>query len=258
MSSADTNSLKELDAFGIVGAAFSILKEKWVSFAVPFLVVAVIKTGTEGLLIEYNVIDLNSINLLVLLTGVLFLLLFEATLNRITEGLIVQMAADVYLGRETGLNKSLKSAQEVFLSIVLTAFFVSLIYIFGVVMLVIPAIIFWIMFSVVMEVVVLERKSVFEALSRSKDLASNNWQHIFGVGIIFGIISLTGLAISSVLDPVFTPILGEAFSSLPADLIYAGTLLPLNAIILTVLYFDLIARKTLTTKSSENQSLTGA
>lgn len=224
--------LRPLGALEIVGETLSIMVRRWFTFALPFLVFTLLENLLSFL---FNIGRAG-------LAGSLLSLLLDLIFAALATGIVVQMAADEYLGKETDLSKSVGSALEVILSLIVASILVPLIIIVGIVLLIVPGIIFWIMFSVTIPVIVLERKGVLEALGRSRKLASKNWGHIFGALMVGIIVILLASFIRSLIVNILAFLLGRGLATLIA-IFLSSIISPIYAILTTVLYFDLFARK---------------
>ena len=75
------------------------------------------------------------------------------------------------------------------------AFITGLIVILSIICLVVPGVIFAIMFSITVPVIMIEYVGVMESLSRSRKLVSNRWKRVFAVLLL---VLLIQAAVSSV------------------------------------------------------------
>ena len=246
-------TLKPMSISEIVSKSLSILSRRYFSFVLPFLVISLVEwlfsiffRGFTPVCLVHPVL----IGFAVLgAFGLLFLTLF---FDAISIGIVTQLAADEFLGKETSLKKSVDSALDVVVSLIVGIIIVSVIAIIGLIILIIPGIIFLVWFCLTPVVIVLEKSGATEAMSKSKELTKGNWFHVFGVLILTAIILLVASAIGSAISSLFALVLPKSLPkslSLLIEKIILSLINPVSGVILTVLYFDLLARKRTTVVS---------
>ena len=242
-------TLKPMSISEIVSKSLSILSRRYFSFALPFLVISLVEwllsiffrgftpvRPVHPVLIGFAILGAF---------GSLFLTLF---FDAISIGIVTQLAADEFLGKETSFKKSVNSALDVVVSLIVGIIIVSVIVIIGLIILIIPGIIFLVWFCLTPIVIVLEKRGATEAMSKSKELTKGNWFHVFGVLILIAIILLVASTIGNVISSLFAPVLPKPLSLL-IEKIILSLINPVSGVILTVLYFDLLARKRTTVVS---------
>ncbi|MHA1833600.1 MAG: zinc ribbon domain-containing protein [Candidatus Baldrarchaeia archaeon] len=242
-------TLKPMSISEIVSKSLSILSRRYFSFVLPFLVISLVEwlfsiffrgftpvCPVHPFLIGFVILGAF---------GSLFLTLF---FDAISIGIVTQLAADEFLGKETSLKKSVNSALDVVVSLIVGIIIVSVIVIIGLIILIIPGIIFLVWFCLTPVVIVLEKRGATEAMSKSKELTKGNWFHVFGVLILIAIILLVASTIGNVISSLFAPVLPKPLSLL-VEKIILSLINPVSGVILTVLYFDLLARKRTTVVS---------
>ena len=115
-------------------------------------------------------------------------------------------------------------------------FVVGIIVVLGFIALIIPGIIFAIMFSMSVPVLLLENKGVFESMSRSRQLVSNKWLGTFNLYFVLGVIIAVAATVLSIISGFAGPwssILSSTLSALWQ---------PLIPIALTVYYYSNVTR----------------
>lgn len=128
--------------------------------------------------------------------------------------------------RKIGIKESLKKGWHKLLPFIWVSALVGLAILGGMILLIIPAILFGVWFSLAEYVLVSEDKAGTEALKRSRELVKGYWWEVFGRFIVIGII-LGG--ISLLLN--FIPIIGQFLSQI--------LFLPLYNVFSFLLYEDL-------------------
>ena len=236
-------ALKPMSISEIIGTSLSIFSRRYFSFVLPFLVISliewmfsVISSSLPPIRLHHPI--LMGIALLEAL-GSLFLTLF---FDAISTGIVTQLAADEFLGRKTNLKKSFNSALDVIVPLIIGIVIVGAIVIVGLILFIIPGIIFLVWFCLTPIVIVLEKRGATDAISRSKELTKDNWFHTLGVLIVVAIIVLIASLIGRVIRNIFALLLSTLLA-LIVEKVISSFISPIFGIVLTVLYFDLLARK---------------
>lgn len=123
-----------------------------------------------------------------------------------------------------------------------TAIVYGLIIFGGILLLIIPGIIWAVMFSLAPLVVIYEKVSTAEALSRSKDLMKGHWFDVFWRGLLLG---LTVIGISIVAGIIFGIISRNGQLTLVSDLLdmFLNTLLTPVPLIMTFMIYTKLTAK---------------
>jgi hypothetical protein len=95
-----------------------------------------------------------------------------------------------YLGEGLGALDSYKRAGPRVFRFILSAMLVGLVSTIGCCMLVVPGIIFWLWFSLVGPVIMLENRGPIDAMSRSRELMRDNLGKAFKLGLVVAILSV--------------------------------------------------------------------
>lgn len=174
--------------------------------------------------------------IIVALVGALISVIISAVL----QAAIMRGAAQGSIGDPVDIDASYKWGFARFGSVILISILVGLAVVGGLILLIIPGLIFAVMFSVAIPVLVVENRRGTDAMSRSWNLVKGHFWHAVGViilagiitAVVGGIIGAIGNAISSNWFVVWI------FQSV-AQIITA----PYVAIVTVLLYLDLRARR---------------
>ena len=119
----------------------------------------------------------------------------------------------------------------------------------GLILLVVPGVWVYVVFSVAVPVLLLEQTGVGEALGRSRELVKGRWWATFGTLLLWGVIlpAIAEIAISLLLsvilnDAIHSPtafVLIQGLKRFIAEVLFA----PFGAAVVTAIYFDLRVRK---------------
>jgi hypothetical protein len=154
--------------------------------------------------------------------------------QQLMAAVVVQMASDLYLGRETD---ALTAVQRVGMRLV-TAFVAAIlqgiVIGFSLLFFLLPAVFVTALLFAVLPVVVLERRGIFSAFERSSQLSRDLKLHIVGaIGIVVAIRVAVGLGAVVLAQVIGQPVLQHVAAALVAVLVN-----PLAGIVQTMLYYD--------------------
>jgi hypothetical protein len=173
----------------------------------------------------------GNIILLSLLTGLLGFVIQYLLTGALTRG-----AAGSMLGREVDVKASYSYAFSRLLPLIGLAILIGLVVAGGLILLIIPGIIFAVFLSMAVPAFIVERLGVTASMSRSWNLVRNYWWHTLGVivvaAIIAGVITriLGAIGGSSFIGVWITSAIGQIITA------------PFTALVAVVLYVDLRAR----------------
>jgi len=146
-----------------------------------------------------------------------------AIASLIVAGITIKYAGDVIEGGNPTLKSSLNYTVNRLGDIILTAILLAIILTVGFILLIIPGIIFGIMFILAMHVVVLEGKGPIEALHRSRQLVHGRWIKTFAIILIIfviifiaSIIPLLGSILTLIIQPYLVTTLTFLYYSMRA------------------------------------------
>jgi hypothetical protein len=157
-------------------------------------------------------------------------------IQQLLLGALTRGAAGALLGREVDVSASYRYAFSRLGGLIGLALLVALIVGVGFILLIIPGIIFLVFLSMSVPAFIIERRGVTDSISRSWNLVSGSWWHVFGVIIVAAIIA-------GIVNGILTAIGGSTFIgawllSAIAQIITA----PFVALVSVVLYVDLRVR----------------
>ncbi len=108
----------------------------------------------------------------------------------VTNAALIHAISRLYLQQPTTVAQSYKIAFQRLVPLVWTWFLMGLAIMGGLLLLIIPGILAALWFALSSQVVLLEQKSGFGALGRSKALMKNNLNKLFCLGLVVGLINL--------------------------------------------------------------------
>jgi hypothetical protein len=188
-------------------------------------------------------------------------LLLSYIASLITPAVGALVASDVAVGRQPTIGDIWSRLGRLVIPLILTGLLVVLTIIVGLVLLIIPGILFFVWFSLSSQALVMEDKRYTSAMGRSRQLVKGSWWRVFGILLVIAIV--TGIAqqfvetfVVAVLGVVGVGEGGSVFGSTSngVDQITSvsrvlgttiGTVLvgPISALASALLYFDLRLRK---------------
>lgn len=154
-------------------------------------------------------------------------------------GVVVQLASDVYLGRDTDAFEAFRRVGWKFPTVFLASFIQGILIVFGLLLLLVPAVYWSALYFAAIPTIVLERRGLFEGFDRSSHLSKGLKMHILStLGLVF-LIKLA-VTIGATVLVVFIPNFAaqRVVSALISIVIY-----PISGICDTLLYYDARIRR---------------
>jgi len=192
-----------------------------------------------------NPTSLRSVLTVISILAVIVSCILSWILGTLSSGMVIAMVADELTGQKASLKKSFSKVLEVFWSLLITSLMVTIIILLGSLLFIIPGIIFAVWYCLAETTVVLEGKEKTEALNRSKELTSGYRIDVFYVLLVLVIICFISTSILVILRWL---LLGTSLATLIVfiESIVSAFLSLVGPSILTVVYFELLTRKTAT------------
>lgn len=169
-----------------------------------------------------------------LLIGVIVVV--NIVFSTIAQGSAINLASEQITKGEASLGASIRFAISKLLSIWAVSIIVGIIVVLGIIALIIPGIILAIMYSLALPVLLIEKKGVFESMSRSRQLVSHRWGKTFGTFLVLGIIVIIASLIFSAITSPF------GIAGTIANGILSALYQPLFPILLVVYYYSNLTR----------------
>lgn len=152
------------------------------------------------------------------------------------QGALVEAVADVRDGRaDLTMGQTFARAQEHIGRLAIAGILAGLAIAVGLLALIVPGLYLMTIWSVIIPVIVLERRAVMEAFGRSRELVSGNGWNVFGV-IVITFLILVGVGI---LLGIALFWLGGAFGEFIRSVISNTITIPFVALAWTIMYFRL-------------------
>ena len=221
-------------SFGeILDMGFRILRNHFV-LLVGLQAIVVVPTR---LVTDFLNRDVGSSDPFMVLVGMLPVFLALLILQPIIMAAITHAVSDNYLSKSVTFGGALRFALSIVLPLVGTWLLASLVVLAGFLLLIIPGMIFGLMFAVLTPIMVTEGIFGVAAMERSGALMKGNKLRALGLFIVTGILSA---ALIAGVDLVagFIPVLGSVVAG-----IVQGAANAFGAAALVVLYFDIRCRK---------------
>ena len=189
-----------------------------------FLIVAIVNGVTEG---QLSLVWLGIV--VSLAVGTLY------------QGMVVELVRDVQDGRlDASVGDLMRSVLPVLAPLIGAGILAGIGIAVGFFLLIVPGLILLTMWAVIAPVIVVERRGVFDAFGRSRQLVKDYGWPVFGTVVVaFLIAFVAGIIFIAIANSIADgPILRIVFSAL-ASTITA----PIEALVASVLYFRLLAIK---------------
>lgn len=175
--------------------------------------------------------------ILTLLAKTIVIAIISWIVSTIANGVCIKCASDMIEKGKASLGESFNFTIYKLLSLLAAALITGVLVFLGLLALIVPGIILYIMFYLVVPAIIIEDIGAFDSLSRSRRLVSNRWLRTFVllliVSIITGFVAFIGSLIGSPLG-----IYGWFLS-----IIIAAFVQPIIPISLTVYYYSMLAKE---------------
>lgn len=192
-----------------------------------------------------NPTSLRSVLTVISILAVVVSYILSWILGTLSSGMVIAMIADELTGQKASLKKSFSKVLEVFWPLLITSLMVTIIILLGSLLFIIPGIIFAVWYCLAETIVVLEGKEKTEALNRSKELTSGYRIDVFYVFLVLMMLCFISTSISVILRWLLP---GTSLATLIVfiESIVSAFFSLVGPSILTVVYFELLTRKTAT------------
>jgi ABC-type multidrug transport system fused ATPase/permease subunit len=155
------------------------------------------------------------------------------------QGMVVEAARDILDGRRDHTVGSLvRSAAPVVVPLVVAGILAGLAIGIGLVLLIVPGLYLLTIWAVLAPVIVIERRDVFAAFGRSRELVRGNGWQVFGVIVV---LFLLQLVVTGVIQAIANSVADSVVGFSVADLLVRLVVAPLSALAAAVLFFELKA-----------------
>jgi hypothetical protein len=157
------------------------------------------------------------------------------------QGMVVNLVRDVQDGRrDSSVGELIRSGLPVLLPLIGAGILAAIGIGLGLLLLVVPGLFLATIWAVIAPAIVVERRGVFEAFGRSRELVRGNGWPVFGVTVVAILITIVAtIVFTSIADAVADgPIVEVVFGALASTLTA-----PIAALVAGVLYFRLLAIK---------------
>ena len=225
-------ALRPRKATEIVDAAIEVYRRNPVHFTLltamvhaPWLILQLILIGNAAPTAEFGTSLLVSLG--------------AAASNFLMSAVIVQMASDLYLGRETDAFEAIRRVGRKLPTAFVASLIQAFLLVFGLILFLLPAAYLSALYFAAIPVIVLERKGLFEAFGRSSQLSTGLKLHILStLGLVF--IIRMSITLGAVLLVAFVPNYAaqRVLSTLVSIIIY-----PISGISDALIYYDARIRR---------------
>lgn len=185
--------LKALTIGGMIGKSFNI----YINNFIPLLIISLVTSiplliyqlGFLSTVKEF-IINPSQNNVFQYYIYYFVSIIITAALTALNTGLVIEIISRKYLGENMPISKYVKNTLPRIVPLIFAVFLVGILTSLGFVLLVIPGIVIMLGLALTNEVIIIERIGIIAAMKRSWKLAEKQRGFIFGVLMIFGIISV--------------------------------------------------------------------
>jgi hypothetical protein len=214
----------------ILNTTFNMYRENFPLFAGICAVIVI----PQAILVSLFAISHNAL-------FVLLGLLVSLAVPFLLTGALAQAVSARYLGRPMTVAQAYQAlGTGTILTLIGVSFLSAILVLIGLILVVIPGIYVAVRFTVASQAAVLERQGVTDSLRRSWNLVEGNWWRVFGIVIVVTI--LVGV-LETIAGRVVGAIAGDVLGTGLSTAVVGILIQPIQAIALTLLYYDLRIRK---------------
>jgi len=244
---------RELSVTEILSLTFSFYAAKFDVVLVPFLFTSVFNVFISYFLLRLvpvfelpqNVTEeffMRFLNYLATIFPIIVaIIIINWVINTIANGIAVKVSSETFEGKPATIKIGLNSALSSLPTLLITGSVVSILTVLGLFFFIIPGIVVALMFSLTVQVVMIERLGVSASLWRSRKLVAHRWLKILTI--------LFSLALLTIMTSIIGQIIGNSVTSLDVSMaliiegVVSSLVQPLQPIALTFLYYSLRTRE---------------
>jgi len=249
---------RELSVEEIISQSFRMYRARFVLFFMPFLVAAIItgifasaifwylplpSTPSPGaslqVVMDWFLTFFSRFIVIIVLIGIV-----SWFIGAITTGTVVKCVSDILEKCNSTFTEGFTFTMSKLASLLGAEIIVGILTAIGFLFFIVPGLIFMVMFSLVVPVIIVEQKGVFESLERSRKLVSYRWLKTF---VLLNIVGLIMVAVSwitmTITAPSWTTRLFVSSTSLFVSSIITAFVTPIFPIATTFLYYSMVARE---------------
>jgi uncharacterized membrane protein YesL len=238
MSETEANVLRlpsEIRTADILSRAFDIYSRNFLSYFLPFLVMGVLST-----LLSYSIDPVGYFQALTDFTvGGVFSIIIGFLLSNVANGLVIKFTSEIMTKGKGDLGSSFNHAIQRIISLLIGSIIFAFVVGLGLVMLIVPGVILFIVFCLVNQFIILEDKGPIVAFSSSRRFVSKNWTKVFLLSLLLILI----IFITAFASDIFYGFLGDLGAQILTQVV-SSIVQPLWPISFTILYYRLKEERT--------------
>ena len=243
------NLQRELSIGEILTQTFNLYSRNFAQYPVPFLIAGFL-TGLVTIAVRLAIVipgpPANPTSQLLLAWFPTFIVASMTSLflsgivgwiaNSFTTGITIKFTADMLEKGQANLQASFNFTLTKVFYLLAASIITGILIVLGLIALIIPGIIFALMFSLVNPVIMLEGTDILGSFSRSRVLVANRWLKTLGLMFIVGIIVATVNGVAAIITAplgIVSPLISGVLSAF---------ITPIIPIALTLYYYSMKAR----------------
>jgi len=244
---------KELSVTEILSLTFSFYAAKFDVVLVPYIFTGVFNTFISYFLwrlvpifeLPQNITEEFFMQLLNYLATIFPIIvatiIINWVINTMANGIVVKVSSETFEGKPATVKIGLNSVLSSLPTLLITGSVVSVLTVLGLFFFIIPGIAVALMFSLTVQVIMIERLGVSASLWRSRKLVAHRWLKILTI--------LFSLALLTLMASIIGRIIGNTVTSLNVSMaliiesVVSSLVQPIQPVALTFLYYSLRSRE---------------
>ncbi len=241
--------LRELSNFEVLLQAITIYKSHFIEVFTPMLVSNVLISlivSVASIYIPFQATFENNFNALISQLKIFFIIALLVAivgwiLNMVAGGIVIKYTSSLLEEKTVGLIEAFKVVAKKLFVLLAASVISGLLIVVGFMALVIPGIIFSIIFFLFIPAIIVEEKGIISSLKRSKKLVAKRWMKTFGLMLILTIM----VGATSFITGAIQSISGKAniYISFLISSIISALVAPIYFVSLTLYYYSMLVKE---------------
>ena len=241
--------LRELSNFEVLLQAITIYKSHFIETFTPMLVSSVLISlivSVASIYIPFQATFENNFNALISQLKILFIIMLLVAivgwiLNMVAGGIVIKYTSSLLEEKTVGLIEAFKVVTKKLFVLLAASVISGLLIVVGFMALVIPGIIFSIIFFLFIPAIIVEGEGIISSLKRSKKLVAKRWMKTFGLMLILTIM----IGATSFITGAIQSILSKAniYISFLISSIISALVAPIYFVSLTLYYYSMLVKE---------------
>jgi len=179
-----TTALRPLSTGELLDRTFALYRSHFGLFIGIFALPNLVVVAFQCIGLTFQSRNTNFANAMMTFAWTMLVLFLTLIITSVSQAATVVAVSNVHLGRSATVADSFSTIKGQIFGVLVLSIITNLSAGFGLLFLLVPGVLLWIIWSVAVPVKVLEHRRVFESMSRSIELTKGSWGRIFVIGLL--------------------------------------------------------------------------